>query len=159
MEIDMNRRAFLAPIIVAALLALPGPAVVPAFAASPEIFTGLVPGTAIGGYDAVAYHTQGQAVPGSTEFTFPWKGAEWRFASLENLELFRAYPQAYAPKYGGYCAYGVAKGYAVKGEPEIWKIVEGQLYLNYDRRIQRWWEADIPGHIAEAADKWPNVLE
>jgi YHS domain-containing protein len=152
----MNRRTLLA---ILALLALPRMAVVPALAASPEIFAGLVPGTAVGGYDAVAYHTQGKPVPGSTEFTYHWKGADWRFASQANLELFRTNPQAYAPQFGGYCAYGVAQGYAVKGEPEVWKIVDGKLYLNYDQRVQRRWEADIPGYIVEADANWPKVLE
>ena len=152
----MNRRTAL---VVFALLALPQFAVAPAPAAEPEIFTGLVPGTAVGGYDAVAYHTQGMPVEGSTEFTYQWKGAEWRFASRENLEAFRADPEAYAPQFGGYCAYRVAKGYAVKGEPERWKIVEGKMNLNYDKRIQRSWEADIPGYIGEANSKWPKVLE
>ena len=152
----MNRRTFLA---VLALLALPQIAVGPSFAASPEIFTGLTPGIAVGGYDAVAYHTENMPVKGSPEFTTRWKNVEWRFASRENLEKFEADPDAYAPQFGGYCAYGVANGYAVKGEPEIWKIVDGKLYLNYDQRIQRSWEADIPGYIAEAKDKWPKVLE
>jgi YHS domain-containing protein len=156
MEVVMNRRTAFA---VVALLALPQFAVAPALGAEPEIFTGLVPGTAVGGYDAVAYHTQGKPVQGSTEFTHQWKGAEWRFASRENLETFRADPEAYAPQFGGYCAYGVAKGYAVKGEPEVWKVVDGKLYLNYDARVQRSWESDIPGYIAEAGARWPDVLQ
>ena len=144
---------------VLALLALAQLAAMPSFAASPEIFTGLTPGIAVSGYDAVAYHTGNMPVKGSREFTTRWKGVEWRFASQENLEKFEADPEAYAPQFGGYCAYGVANGYAVKGEPEIWRIVDGKLYLNYDQRIQRSWEADIPGYIAEANDKWPKVLE
>jgi hypothetical protein len=51
------------------------------------------------------------------------------------------------------------QGYAVKGEPEVWKIVDGKLYLNYDQRVQRRWEADIPGYIVEADANWPKVLE
>jgi YHS domain-containing protein len=156
----MNRRTAIA---VFALLALPqlavAPAPTPARAAEPEIFTGLVPGTAVGGYDAVAYHTQAMPVQGSTEFTYQWKGAEWRFASRENLEAFRADPEAYAPQFGGYCAYGVARGYIVKGEPEVWKVVDGKLYLNYDERVQRSWETDIFGYIAEAGARWPDVLQ
>jgi YHS domain-containing protein len=149
----MNRRTAFA---VVALLALPQFAVAPALGAEPEIFTGLVPGTAVGGYDAVAYHTQGKPVQGSTEFTHQWKGAEWRFASQENLETFRADPEAYAPQFGGYCAYGVAKGYAVKGEPEVWKVVDGKLYLNYDARVQRSWESDIPATSPRPAPGGPT---
>jgi YHS domain-containing protein len=152
----MNRRTVLA---LAALMAVPGIAVAPSFAANPEIFTGLIPGIAVGGYDAVAYHIQGRPVRGSAAFAVQWKGARWHFASRENLERFQANPEAYAPQYGGYCAYGVAQGYAVKGEPEVWMIVAGKLYLNYDSRIQRRWERDIPGHIVEADANWPKVLD
>lgn len=151
----MIRRSFLALATSLALLA----AAAPATAGSPEIFTGLVPGTAVGGYDAVAYFTQGKPVQGKDQFSTQWKGAKWLFASQENLERFKADPHAYAPQYGGYCAYGVATGYAVKGEPEVWKIVAGKLYLNYDESIQRSWEADIPGYIAKADGNWPKVLQ
>ena len=152
----MNRRTALA---LFALLTLPRFAVEPALGAEPEIFTGLVAGTAVGGYDTVAYHTQSMPVQGSADFTYQWRGAEWRFASRENLEAFRANPEAYAPQFGGYCAYGVAQGYAVKGEPEVWKVVDGKLYLNYDERVQRSWESDISGYIAEAGARWPDVLQ
>jgi hypothetical protein len=30
---------------------------------------------------------------------------------------------------------------------EGWKIVDGKLYLNYSRKIQKKWEKDIPGYI------------
>jgi hypothetical protein len=113
---------------------------------------------AIRGYDPVAYFTQGRPVKGSKEFTHVWNGAEWRFASAENRDRFAAAPQKYAPQYGGYCAYGVASGYAVKIEPDAWSIVDGKLYLNYDRSVQSAWQKDVPGYIRKADDNWPAVL-
>ena len=59
-------------------------------------------GLAIMGYDPVAYFTQGKSLKGMKEFTYQWMGAEWRFASAEHLDLFRANPEEYAPQYGGY---------------------------------------------------------
>lgn len=59
-------------------------------------------GLAIKGYDPVAYFTMNAPVKGSAEHSFMWKGAEWRFASAEHLELFRSDPEKYAPQYGGY---------------------------------------------------------
>ena len=85
---------------------------------------------AIRGYDPVAYFTQGKPVKGSREYTHQWNGATWRFASAQNRERFAAAPAKYAPQYGGYCAYGVASGYAVKIEPDAWSVVDGKLYLN-----------------------------
>ena len=116
-------------------------------------------GVAIRGYDTVAYFTEGRPVEGSEELTSEWRGATWRFASQEHLERFEAEPERYAPQYGGYCAYGIAAQDAlVKIEPELWTIVDDKLYLNYDDGIQRKWEADIPGFIAAADEKFERLL-
>jgi len=115
-------------------------------------------GTAIRGYDTVAYFTEGRPVDGSDEFTTEWQGATWRFASREHLDLFEADPGKYAPQYGGYCAYGVAQDGLVKIEPELWTIVDGKLYLNYDEGVQETWEEDIPGFIASADGKFEGLL-
>ena len=40
-----------------------------------------------------------------------------------------------------------------------WKIVDGKLYLNYNRKIQQKWEMDIPGYIRKADQNWPAVLK
>lgn len=117
-------------------------------------------GTAIRGYDTVAYFTQGMPVDGSDEFTTEWKGATWRFSSQEHLDLFEADPERYAPQYGGYCAYGIAAQDAlVKIEPELWTIVDDKLYLNYNKKIQKSWEEDIPGFIESANRKYEPLLQ
>jgi hypothetical protein len=113
---------------------------------------------AIRGYDPVAYFSQNRPVKGSPQFTHRWNGAEWRFASAENRDRFAAAPEKYAPQYGGYCAFGVAGGYAVKIEPDAWSIVDGKLYLNYDQSVQREWKKDVPGYIRKADGNWPAVL-
>jgi YHS domain-containing protein len=113
---------------------------------------------AIRGYDPVAYFIQSRPVKGSPQFTHRWNGATWRFASAENRDRFAAAPEKYAPQYGGYCAYGVAGGYAVKIEPDAWSVVDGKLYLNYDRSVQKSWQADVPGYIGKADAHWPAVL-
>ena len=113
---------------------------------------------AIRGYDPVAYFTEGRPVKGAKAFTHRWNGAEWRFASAENRARFAAAPEKYAPQYGGYCAYGVAGGYAVKIEPDAWSVVDGKLYLNYDRSVQASWQKDVPGYVRKADENWPRVL-
>ena len=130
-----------------------------ALAAKPEVYTPRFSDLPVDGYDPVAYFTQGEPTKGSAEFSLEHKGAQWRFASAENLERFRADPEAYAPQYGGYCAWAVAQGYTARGNPKYWTIVDGRLYLNYDAGVQRKWEADIPGFIAKADANWPGVLE
>jgi YHS domain-containing protein len=130
-----------------------------ALARSPEIYTGILSATAVGGYDPVAYFTEGRPVEGKREFTHAWKGATWRFASAKNRDAFKANPEAYAPQYGGHCAWAVSQGYTAKGDPKYWKVVGGKLYLNYNASVQQNWQKDVPGHIAKADRNWPKVLD
>ena len=115
-------------------------------------------GIAIRGYDTVAYFTQGAPTKGSEQFTVDWEGATWRFASQENLDLFKSDPDKYSPQYGGYCAYGVAVGFLVKIEPDLWDIVDGKLYLNFDKKFQKKWRKDIAGNITTANNKFEALL-
>ncbi|MEH6726530.1 MAG: YHS domain-containing (seleno)protein [Hyphomicrobiales bacterium] len=155
---SFNRRQFLTLTTSAAIATSLGLFSSSAFAAKPEIFTGLVKGVAVAGYDPVAYFTMGKPVKGSAEHSLMHEGAEWRFSSADNKALFEANPAKYAPQYGGYCAYAVSQGYTAKGEPDVWKIVDDRLYLNFNRGVQRRWEKDVPSHISKADGNWPNVL-
>jgi YHS domain-containing protein len=123
------------------------------------VYTGFLSSTAAGGYDPVAYFEEGKAVEGSDAHVLEWNGARWRFASEENREAFRADPERYAPRYGGYCAYAVAQGTSAPGDPLAWKIVDGRLYLNLDKSIQAEWAKDIPGYIVKADQNWPGLVE
>ena len=116
-------------------------------------------GTAIRGTDPVAYFTEGRPVEGSSDFTHEWNGATWRFASAENRDRFAADPEAYAPQFGGYCAWAVSQGYTASTDPEAWDIVDGKLYLNYSKSVQEQWHRDVPGNIAAGNRNWPKVLE
>ena len=116
-------------------------------------------GVAIDGYDPVAYFEQGEPVEGSRSHTHEWQGATWRFASAENRDLFVADPEKYAPQYGGYCAWAVSQGKTAGIDPDAWKIVDGKLYLNYNSKIQKRWEGDVPGNIAAADRNWPTLLD
>jgi hypothetical protein len=115
--------------------------------------------TAINGYDPVAYFTVGKPVQGLDSFVHTWMDAKWKFASQANLDLFKADPARYAPQYGGYCAYGVAKGNLVKVEPDQFTIRGGKLYLNYDASIQAQWLKDPDGFITQANGKFKSLLK
>ena len=148
---------FFRVLVAAFVLACAAPLV--AQSASPEVFTGLVKGVAVGGYDPVAYFNEHKPVPGKPDISYSWKGATWRFASEQNRDAFKAMPEKYAPQYGGYCAYAVAKGSTVQGDPKAWHIVDGKLYLNLSPSVQKLWEKDIPGYIKAANKNWPAVLK
>ena len=130
---------------------------VPAYAAD-AIYSNWL-GRAIGGYDPVAYFTEGKPVEGSGDYTAKWKGADWRFASAANRDMFVAAPEKYAPQYGGYCAYAVAQNSTAKIDPTAWAIVNGKLYLNYSPDIQKTWIANRDAFIVAADKNWPSVLQ
>jgi len=112
---------------------------------------------AIEGTDPVAYFTEGRAVEGKSSHSVEWRGAVWRFSTEANREDFKADPARYAPQYGGYCAWAVSRGYSASIDPKAWKIVDGKLYLNYSKNVQKDWQQDIPGNIAKADANWPKV--
>ncbi len=114
-------------------------------------------GLAIEGYDPVAYFTERKPVKGAPEFRTEFQGATFQFASADHRERFAADPEQFAPQYGGYCAYGTAKGYKAKIDPEAFTVVQGKLYLNYSDAVQTRWLSDIPGYIQQADANWPEV--
>jgi hypothetical protein len=114
-------------------------------------------GVAVQGYDVVAYHLQQQAIKGSPAFTHPWRGVTWQFSSAVNRDRFAEAPHSFVPEFGGFCAYGVSRGYAVDVDPQAFAVVDGRLYLNYSKRVQRTWNQDRAGYIGKARQQWPTV--
>lgn len=114
-------------------------------------------GVAIGGYDPVAYF-DGAPMKGDARYAGEWQGATWYFASPANRDTFLAEPEKYAPQYGGWCAYGAAKGYAAEVDPaDAWTIYKGKLYLNWDAAVKRDWSKDIPGYLAQSEANWRTI--
>ena len=123
-------------------------------------------GFAVSGYDVVVYFSlpqtsvgQPQTAPveGNRSITADYNGATFAFASEKNRETFLANPAQYAPQYDGHCAYGVAKGGKVPGNPTLWRIVDGKLYLNITPNVVGFWEEDIPGNLTRSTANWPGL--
>jgi len=111
-------------------------------------------GSALRGYDAVAYFAIDNAVKGDAKYAYVWNGAKWLFSSEENMKKFQADPESYAPQFGGYCAYAVSEGYTADADPQAWKIVDGKLYLNYNQDVQKTWEKNESERIANGKNNW-----
>lgn len=109
---------------------------------------------AIGGYDAVAYFVENAAVTGSVEFQHEWQGTVWNFKNKENLTLFQANPEKYAPQYGGHCAFAVGQGFTAGADPQVWSIVDDKLYLNINTDAQADWKKDQVNLISSANTNW-----
>jgi YHS domain-containing protein len=144
-------------LIAAALAVSPVIAFAPPASAEPAIYTGRFSSTALQGYDPVAYFETGAPAKGSKDFTAEYNGANFQFTSAEHRDAFVADPAAYAPQYGGYCAWAMADGKYAKGDARYWKIVDGRLYLNYNSDIQGKWNVDVPGFISKADSEWSSL--
>lgn len=141
-------------LFIGGLALLASIAAVPVFA---EDVTHSTPG--LSGYDPVAYFTDGKPVRGSGYHVAVQDGVTYAFANAEHKKLFVANPKQYLPAFGGYCAYGVAVGKKFVADPEVWKVVDGTLYLNLDKGIQEKWQKDIPGHIKKANANWSDIKD
>ena len=140
--------------IISACVLFVAMAVTPAFG---QDVTKSTPG--MSGYDPVAYFTDGKPMKGSGYHVAEFDGVTYAFASSEHKEMFTANPEKYVPSYGGYCAYGVAVGKKFVADPEVWKVVDGKLYLNLDKGIQAKWNADIPGDTKNGDKIWVDIKD
>ncbi|MEL6686211.1 MAG: YHS domain-containing (seleno)protein [Pseudomonadota bacterium] len=129
-----------------------------AMAAKPEVYTPWRNDLAVSGYDVVSFHA-GEPQRGRSEFSVRYKDAIWRFDTRANLELFRMNPDAFAPQYGGYCAWAVAMGKLAPGSPDHWHVENGKLYLNYSTRVKKRWDALRKEFIRDANGNWPDILD
>lgn len=114
-------------------------------------------GLALKGYDPVAYFEAQAPVKGLPEFTHRWMDATWRFSSAAHRDLFAKNPEKYAPQFGGYCAWAVSNNYTAPIDPQAWKIIDGKLYLNYSKDVQKKWEEGVLKRIEQASANWPQL--
>ena len=114
-------------------------------------------GLALRGVDVVSYFVAGEPQKGREEFSVSHAGGTYWFTSQVNKDLFLSNPDKYLPAYGGYCSYGTAVNAKVDGDPYIWHIIDGRLYLNITRSVDRVWRRDIPGYINQADRNWPKI--
>ncbi len=111
-------------------------------------------GIAMEGYDPVSYFTEGQPQKGTKEFSYQWKDATWHFSSAKNRDLFASNPEAYAPQYGAHCANGLSLGHKVSGDPHLWRMIDGKLYLYFAERGRKRWSSNTDQWIQDANGHW-----
>lgn len=116
-----------------------------------------VSGLALFGVDPVAYFIDGQVRHGIDTYELRYEGYIWQFANLGNLEAFKAAPEVYMPQYGGHGALAVARGFPATGNPAIWQIWEGKLYLFFSLANKIAWNIEIKAHVISAGKKWPHI--
>lgn len=113
----------------------------------------------VAGYDLVSYRTGEKPVRGNGNHVAVHDGVTYLFVDEANRKSFEDDPTLYLPAYGGYCAFGVSVGKKFVGDPDVWEIVDGTLYLNLDNGIKSTWMKDVEGNLRKADANWPRIRD
>ena len=125
-------------------------------------------GLALRGYDCMSYHVPGAYSPvlgvpehEVTTFNVVHGNVRYHFASRENAEAFqRSHFSEVAPRFGGFCALGVAKNALLHGNPEAWSVGADQaLFLFCCDAAKQAWERNADKNRADAEGAWPALVE
>jgi len=158
-----SRRKFICSVALVALTSLTAVSVSQLAYAYDEKSTNSVnvdaQGIALKGYDTVSYFTSGGPVLGSANFTEKFNGATYWFANSANRDTFKANPEKYIPAFGGFCAMGLALEQKLDVDPQLWRIVDGALYLNIHKPAQTRWLEDVKGNIEKANKNWSGIKD
>ena len=146
---------------LAAIAALSMCAASPAFAEDEyNVTTGYTlagAGLGVHGADPVVLSSLNAVAPGDAANVVGHDGVAYYFASEASAERFKADPDRYLPQYGGYCAYAVALGKKLDGDPHYADIVDGKLYLFVNATIYQRYLADKENTLRTAEQKWPGI--
>lgn len=119
-------------------------------------------GLAIQGYDPVAYFKSHKAMEGEKEFSVHYNGVTYRFASKQNMDEFTRNPVHYEPQFGGWCAFAMGKkGEKVAVDPETFKVLDGKLYLFYNKYFNntlKSWNQDEARLKVQAEQNWMKFV-
>ncbi|MEP3246165.1 MAG: YHS domain-containing (seleno)protein [Sneathiella sp.] len=118
---------------------------------------------ALRGYDTVSYFTGGKPQIGTAQHATLHNGAIYWFASEKHQKMFVASPEKYLPQYGGFCAFGVTQQTKFDGDPLLWNIDDGKLYLNVTPDLQAKWLGkgllgnSLDENVTAANSIWPGI--
>ena len=107
----------------------------------------------------MSYFSSGGPAQGQSAFSEKHEGATYWFAKAGNRDAFKANPAKYAPAFGGFCAMGVALEKKLDINPQLWRVVDGKLYLNVHKEAQTRWLEDVKGNLAQAEKIWPRIKD
>ena len=108
------------------------------------------------GYDPVSYF-YGKPTHGKTNLNYTYDDAKYLFSSAENRNKFVNDPMRYAPKFGGYCSYGVRMGKKLDIDPLAYAIKDDRLYVLLNRATLQLWLRDQSNNILIAESLWPKL--
>ncbi len=111
------------------------------------------------GHDPVTYFSATDPIKGDARWTARHRHGTYRFASAQNRERFLAQPDRYAPQYGAFCAKGVSYAIRAGGDPRVYEIRDGRLFIFANDYARDYWRTDPPDFIGQADHYWNSELE
>jgi YHS domain-containing protein len=112
-------------------------------------------GYALSGYDVVSYF-QGVPKVGDSRYLVNYAGSTWIFSTAENRSLFAESPDRYMPKFGGYCAKAISTGFTAAGDPTVFYVREGKLFLFSSEEVRSEFLSDPDGFVASCESYWTD---
>ena len=116
-------------------------------------------GVILKGYDPVAYFTQKKAVKGSPKYQTTYQGATYYFSSAADLATFKKSPSKYVPQYGGFCANGMANRQANEGDPTVFFVLKGKLYVCSSSEAEKEFQSNVQANMKKADQNWDEEYE
>ncbi len=113
----------------------------------------------LGGHDPVSYFQGEKPVAGKPELALRHRHGTYLFADPANLERFRAAPDRYAPQYGAFCAKGVAYAIRAGGDPLVYEVRDGRLFIFAVPYARNYWRTDPADFVTKADQYWRTELE
>jgi YHS domain-containing protein len=130
----------------------------PPFAATTELFVSdWQTGIALYGFDPVAFFVEGAPLRGSALFEVQHAGAVFRFRNEGNRAAFKANPEIYMPRFGGYDPVAVGRGSPAAGYPNLFVIRDERLFFFATEKNRASFLATPKEAIAAADTAWPRV--
>ena len=110
------------------------------------------------GHDVVAYFTLGRHALGTPQFKSVYEGVTFRFANAEHKALFDRDPNKYIPQYGGFCADGIVYAIPWGGDADVWRIIDGRLFIFGGQASKDAFELDLPRNLKLADAYWKDEV-
>ncbi len=116
-------------------------------------------GVGLRGYDPVAYFKIGAPQRGNASFSASHNGVTYHFADAANRDLFKSRPEAFAPQFGGFCETGVSLKKKLDGDPDVWRVADGKLYVYINRGAMNKLLEDPVAGSRTAVANWPQIKD
>lgn len=84
---------------------------------------------------------------------------KWRFSNEAHKKLFQSDPEAYMPRYGGFCSGAMSRGFKARIDPEAFSIIDGKLYLASHKVIIGEFEENSSDNVPVADENWNTLRQ